>query len=152
ACRMEPQAKAFSAGSFSAAGADEVLLDVHNGRSRAEGYQSLAVMGHARDGVTLRRLMLRVGQFTASKRFVGPGATDILFMCRRYGAQGVYSGQCGFFGRGSFYESLKAPPVATFQDPNPEPADVPEQRAYAGNNELTLRALVTCGPSWSVDL
>jgi hypothetical protein len=133
-CPVVPDAvKAVASGSFVESGSDEVLLEVPRGGDQASGESTLALMRAEGGGYRLIRHMLAGNQFEARQRFVVPGAPDVWMLCRRSGSQGIYRSVCGFFGQGSF-------------------------RGGAGNeeaedtNELVLVAVMTCGPSASVEI
>jgi hypothetical protein len=140
------RATPLASGALLEAGVDEVLLQVLTGRSVAEGEQSLAVMRDRGRGYRFVRHMLAGERFEARLRLVAAGAADVLFVCQHRGLGGVYSGSCGFFGRGSFRQPGKR--LATTANPSRDVAlDAGDQQELA-----LLDVGAGCGPFASVSV
>jgi hypothetical protein len=146
--RGMPDARALASGSFTRPGADEVLLDVENGRSRTDGDHALALMIRVGTDHGVGRILVKGHGFSALSRIRRPGIRDTLFLCQRDGSQDEYRGTCGFFNRGSFFGDMDNQ-HATAEDPYP--SDDKEVR-YAAENEIPLRRVVRCGFSLSVEI
>lgn len=140
------RATPLASGALLEAAADEVLLQVPTGRAVAEGERSLAVMRDRGRGYRFVRHMLAGERFEARLRLVAAGAADVLFLCEHRGQGGVYSGSCGFFGRGSFRQPGKR--LATTANPSREVLlDASDQQ------ELAVLAMGGgCGPFASVSV
>jgi hypothetical protein len=115
-------------GSFSAPGADEVVLVAANGLDWAAGDQTLVVMRDAGKGYRYAGTSGKGHGFVAQTRIQVAGARDALFLCDRSGHQGLYPSRCGFLGEGTFGAS-------------------PD---HARDDELALLTNEACGPSASV--
>lgn len=116
--RREAAPRALSSGSFTAPGADEVLLSVSTGLARAAGDHALALMRFSKGRYRLVETWLVANDiFSARLRLAIRGGRDALILCHQGGQQGLYRGSCGFFGQGGFAKQ------ATTLDDNA--ADVP---------------------------
>jgi hypothetical protein len=142
-------ARPLASGSFTAGGADEVLLEVWNGAA-ALAPNTVALM--RLDGKSYRLVThLAIGNSPAGNRFdpklrlMAPKRKDVLFLCEAGGMQGLYTGTCGFLGQGSFREPIKQQP--TTANPSPE---APTDAARA--EEIQFVDVQTCGPVTTVEL
>lgn len=100
-CAGKPTVEPLASGALLGSGHDEVLLTVWTGLSAQTGL-SLAVMRDQGKGFVLVRHVLDAAIFEARLRLVAPGRRDVLVICEYRGLGGVYPGDCGFFGPGSF--------------------------------------------------
>ncbi len=94
----------FASGSFLRPRADEVLLSVSTGGSRASGSSTIAVM--RRDGGRYHfvRHMLRGCSFNAAANVHTSRGTDLLLVCAGCGSMGIFPRSCDFFGQDSVAE------------------------------------------------
>ncbi len=123
--------RAIASGSFAQPGADEVLLEVPSGQARAEGEFALALLRAEGGRYRLVRHTVLNNGFDAKLRVAsrdGAEALDVLMLCSRSGAQGVYASACGFWGQGTYAEGSTG-------DEDDDP------------NEIPLVAVTACGPA-----
>jgi hypothetical protein len=128
-----PRPIPLASGALLTAGADEILLQVPNGRTAAAGDQTLAILRDEGAGYRLVRHILSGRRFEARLRLTTPGGRDILLLCRQDGNMGLYPSTCGLLGQGEFGASA----------PNSAADD---------KNELHLIRVTTCGRADSVIL
>jgi uncharacterized protein len=139
--RPKDEASAVASGSFTRAGADEVLLVVASGVELAGGgsdYQ-LVVMQNSATGFRIARRMGLGNTFEVRARITGPGRPDRVFVCNSGGRQGWYPMTCGFLGQGAFGPTTKHGQNAT-DPPTNQSSDTDVQMGYVTN----------CGPAASI--
>jgi len=97
-------ALALASGSFTQAGADEVLLVVPSGLDLAGGGSdsALVIMQNTANDFRIARRMGTGSTFKVRARISASGRPDRLFMCNSGGHGGLYPMICGFLGQGFF--------------------------------------------------
>jgi uncharacterized protein len=135
--RSRRGAGAVASGSFTRAGADEVLLVVESGLDYAGGGSDnqLVIMQNTATGFRIARRMGLGNEFEIRARITGPGRPDRVFLCNSGGRQGWYPMTCGFLGQGSFGPSSKSDKKAT--DP-------------ATDTDVQMGTVANCGPAASI--
>jgi hypothetical protein len=126
-CEIGPRATALASGSLLQAGADEVLLDVMSGQSRALGEDQLIVMRATPAGYRFQQAGAIGNSFEARARVTVPAARDVVVLCERTGHGGLYPLPCGFFDQGYF-------------------------SSRGGRAELELGSTTICGPTATLSL
>jgi hypothetical protein len=133
-CSNDPgSVEALASGSLMRAGADEVLLQMTNGRATAAGERTLVLMRSDGAGYRFAEHVVGGNHFEANLRLIMPAGRDILMLCNHGGHAGFYPSTCGFLGQGSFSHGY------------------PENGAST-KHELTLFRTTLCGSGADVRL